>query len=112
MICSIGRLNLTTKQKTQHKELFKSFPHPLSIIKIKQNIKISKKFSFTTVTVETVKNIINALPQNKTVSDDIKLNVFRSSEFTFSYLRECGNEVFQNSKISRVIEVLLHRTIL
>ena len=75
-------------------------------------MKVSKKFSFTTVTVETVKNIINGLPHNKTVSDDIKLNVFRSSEFTFSYLTECSNEAFRNSKISRVIEVLLHGTIL
>ena len=55
---------------------------------------------------------MNGLPHNKTVSDDIKLNVFRSSEFTFSYLTECSNEAFRNSKISRVIEVLLHGTIL
>ena len=57
--------------------------HP-SIIKIKQNIKILKPFSFTPVTVETVKNIIYGLPQNKSVSGDIPLNVLRYSEFTFS----------------------------
>ena len=71
--------------------------HP-SIIKIKQNIKILKPFSFTHVTVETVKNIVYGLPQNKSASGDILLNVLRYSEFTFSYLTECINEVFRNSK--------------
>ena len=55
--------------------------HPC-IIKIKQNNKLSKKISFTPVTIETVKNIINGLPQNKPVS---------GSEFTVSYLTECIN---------------------
>ena len=38
------------------------------------------------------------LPQSKSVSGDIPLNVLRSSEFTFSYLTECISEVLQNSK--------------
>ena len=32
------------------------------------------------------------------MSSDIPLNVLRSSEFTFSYLTECINEVLRNSK--------------
>ena len=45
-----------------------------------------------------MKNIIYGLPQNKSVSGDIPLNVLRSSEFTFRYLTECINEVLRNSK--------------
>ena len=44
-----------------------------------------------------MKNIYG-LPQSKSVSGDIPLNVLRSSEFTCSYLTECINEVLQNSK--------------
>ena len=72
--------------------------HP-SIIKIKQHFKIWTIKIFTPVTVETVKNFINGLPQNKSVSDDIPLYVLRSSEFTFSYLTESINKVLGNSKV-------------
>lgn len=49
-------------------------------------------------TVETVKNIINVLPQNKLENGDIPLNALRSSKFTFSYLTEYINKVLRNSK--------------
>ena len=42
--------------------IIQRFSHHPSIIKIKQNIKTSKIFSFTLVTVDTVKNI-NGLPK-------------------------------------------------
>ena len=45
-----------------------------------------------------MKNIIYGLPQNKSVSGDIPLSVLRYSEFTFSYMTECINEVLRNSK--------------
>ena len=44
------------------------------------------------------KSIINGLPKNKSVSGDIPLKFLRSSEFTFSYLTVCINEVLRNSK--------------
>ena len=101
---SLNLINWTTEPYNQKKDsveriVQRSSHHP-SIIKIKQNIKILKKFSFTPVTVETVKNIIYSLPQNKLVSGDIPLNVLRCTElFTFSYLTECINEVLRNKAL-------------
>ena len=90
--CSTERLNLMTKRLNL---FIQRFSHHPSIIKIKQNMKISAEFSFTPVTVETVKSI-NGLPENISVSSDIPLNVLRSSEFTFCYLTECINKVLGN----------------
>ena len=99
---SLNLFNWTPKPDDQAKDsierIVQRFSHHPSVIKIKQNIKILKKNSFTPITVETVKNIVYGLPQNKSVSGDIPLNVLRSSEFTFSYLAECINEVLRNSK--------------
>ena len=99
---SLNLFNWATEPYDQVKDsvdrIVQRFPLHPSIIKIKQNIKILKPFSFTPVTVETVKNIIYGLPQNKSVSGDIPLNVLRYSEFTFSYLAEYINEVLRNSK--------------
>ena len=76
---SLDLFNWKTEPYDQAKEsveiIVQRFPHHPSIIKIKQNIKISKKFSFTIVTADTVKNIINILPKNKTGSSDIPLNI-------------------------------------
>ena len=49
-------------------KIIQNFSHHPSIIKIKQNIKISKNIFFISVTVETVINSINELPQNKSVN--------------------------------------------
>ena len=86
------------QEKKSVELMVQRFSHHPSIIKIKQNIKILKKFSFTPGAIETVKNIIYGLPQNKSLSGDILLKVLKGSEFTFSYLTECINEVLRNSK--------------
>ena len=39
------------------------------------------------------------------MSGDIPLNVLRSSEFTFSYLTECINEVLRNSKFPESLKL-------
>ena len=95
-------MNRATEPYDQSKDsverIVQRFSHHPSIIKIKQNLKILKNFSFTPRTVKTVKNIIYGLPQNKSVSGDIPLKVLKSSEFTFSYLTECIKEVLRNSK--------------
>ena len=98
---SLDLFNWAPEPYDQAKDLvegiFQRFSHYPSIIKIEQNIESSKKNYFTPVIVEAMKNI-NGLPQCKSVSGDIPQNVLRSSEFTFSYLTECINEVFRNSK--------------
>ena len=56
------------KVKGSVESILQRFSHQLNIITIKQNFKILTNFSFTQVTIETVKNIINGLPQNKWLS--------------------------------------------
>ena len=85
------------KVKGSVERILQRFSHQLNIITIKQNFKILANFSFTQVTIETVKNIINGLPQNKWLSRDILIS--RSSEFTIKYLIEGINKVLGNSKL-------------
>ena len=101
---SLNLLNWVPEPYDQAKDwverIVQRFSHHPSIIKIKGNIKILKKISFTPGTLETVKKFIYiyGLPQSKSVSGDIPLKVLKSSEFTFSYLTEYINEVLWNSK--------------
>ena len=66
---------------------------------------MSKKFSLALVTVDTVKKIKNGLLKYKSLSGDIPLNVLRSSEFTFSYLTECIDEVLRSSKFAESLKL-------
>ena len=112
---SLDLSNLAPEPYDQAKDsverVMQRFSHHPSIIKIKQNVKILTKFSFTPVTAETAKNIINGLPQSKSVIGDIPLIFLKSSEFTLSYLAECidkvlGNGRFQDSlKLSDIVPV-------
>ena len=101
---SLNLLNWAAEPYDQAKDsverIVQRFSHHPSIIKIKGNIKILEKISFTPGTLETVKKFIYiyGLPQSKSVSGDIPLKVLKSSEFTFSYLTECISEVLRNSK--------------
>ena len=76
--------------KDSVESIIQRFSHDPSIIKITQNIKISKKLYLAPITVHILKTITNGLPKNKSVSN-IPLNVSRSSEFTFSCLTKCIN---------------------
>ena len=112
---SLDLSNLAPEPYDQAKDsverVMQRFSHHPSIIKIKQNVKILTKFSFTPVTAETAKNIINGLPQSKSVIGDIPLIFLKSSEFTLSYLAKCidkvlGNGRFQDSlKLSDIVPV-------
>ena len=59
---SLNLLNWAAEPYDQAKDsverIVQRFSHHPSIIKIKQNLKILKNFSFTPTTVKTVKNII------------------------------------------------------
>ena len=97
---SLDLFNWALEPYDQAKDLveriIQRFSHYPSIIKIKQNIKILKNFFFYAQLK--LKNVINRLPQNKSVSGDIPLNVLRNCEFTYSCLTECINEALRNSK--------------
>ena len=71
---------------------------------------------FTPVTVEYCEKHFKWIAKNKSVSGDISFNVLRSSEFTFTCLTECINEVLRNSKfpeslkLSDIVPVYKKRT--
>ena len=52
-----------------------------------------------------MRKIINGLPQNKSVSGDVSVNILRSSELIFSYLTECINEVLPNSEFPESLKL-------
>lgn len=74
-------LNFYFESANESFDLFR-FHITLVLLKQKQNLKVSTKFSFTSVEVKTVKNNITGLPENKLVSGGIPLNVLNSG-FTF-----------------------------
>ena len=59
--------------------------HP-SIQMIKQNFRISKKFSFEPVSKDEVKKIIKDLKNSKSMGGEIPTKIFKKCEFTFEIL--------------------------
>ena len=66
-------------------EQVKFSKHP-SILKIKQNVKINKKFSFQSISEENVKNIVKNIPSDKATAGEIPVDILKSSEFCFNEL--------------------------
>ena len=67
--------------------------HP-SIQIIKQNFRISKKFSFQPVSKDEVKKIIKYLKNSKSVGGEIPTKILQECEFTFEILTQCVNKSF------------------
>ena len=67
--------------------------HP-SIQMIKQNFRISKKFSLEPVSKDEVKKIIKDLKNSKSVGGEIPTKIFKECEFTFEILTQCINKSF------------------
>ena len=63
--------------------MFKFSKHP-SILKIKQKLKINRKFSFQSVSEDTVKNVVKNLPSDKATAGEIPVDILKNSEFCFS----------------------------
>ena len=53
-------------------------------MKIKQKVKINKKFSFQSVSEDTVKNIVKSLPSDKASAREIPVDILKNSDFCFS----------------------------
>ena len=77
--------------------LFKFSKHP-SILKIKQKVKINSKFSFQSVSEDTVKNVVKNLPSVKATAGEIPVDILKNSEFCFSELTKCINKAFNENK--------------
>ena len=60
--------------------------HP-SIKNIKKNYKNIKKFSFRPVTTDEVKKVIKDLKTNKSVGEEIPIQILKEREFTFECLK-------------------------
>ena len=61
-------------------------------------VKINRKFSFQSVSVDTVKNIVKSLPSDKATIGEIPVEILKNSEFCFSELRKCINKAFNENK--------------
>ena len=56
--------------------LFKFSKHP-SILKIKQKVKINSKFSFQSVSEDTVKNVVKNFPSDKATAGEIPVDILK-----------------------------------
>ena len=68
-------------------------------IKIKRLVNNQAKFSFQTVSVHTVKEVIEGLHSNKGTAGEIPIKILKESGFTFEYLTSCVNEAISSGKI-------------
>ena len=67
-------------------------------IKIKRLVNNQAKFSFQTVSVHTVKEVIEGLHSNKGTAGEIPIKILKESGFTFEYLTSCVNEAILSGK--------------
>ena len=68
------------------------------ILKIKQKVKINKKFSFQSVSEYTVKNVVENLPSDIASAREIPVEMLKNSEFYFNELTKCINKAFNENK--------------
>ena len=68
--------------------LLKFSKHP-SILKITQKVKINRKFSFQSVSEDTVKNVVKNFPSDKATAGEIPVDILKNSEFCFNELTKC-----------------------
>ena len=71
--------------------------HP-SIIKIKHEFKLNKKFSFQCVPEAIVRKVVKSLPSDKATFGEIPVNVLKNWENCFFDLTDCINEAIRNIK--------------
>ena len=67
---------------------------------IKQDFRISKKFSFEPVSKHEVKKIIKALKNIKSVGGEIPTKIFKECQLTFEILTHCINKFFTSGEFS------------
>ena len=65
---------------------------------IKQNFRISKKFSLEPVSKDEVKKIIKYLKNSKSVGGEIPTKIFKECEFTFEILTQCISKSFTSGE--------------
>ena len=83
--------------------LFKFSKHP-SILKIKQKVKINRKFPFQSVCEDTVRHVKN-LSSDKATAGEIPVDILKSL-ICFSELTECINKAFNENKFPDTLKLL------
>ena len=78
-------------------KIFIKFANYPSIRTIKQNLNITRTFSFQSASVNDVKQVIKHLNSNKSVGGDMQTNILKECEFTFSVVTDCINKSFEIS---------------
>ena len=79
------------------------FKH-LSILKIKQKVKINKKLFFQSVSEDTVKNVVKNIPSDKATAGEIPVDILKISEFCFDKLTKLI-EAFNENKFPDTVKL-------
>ena len=100
----LTRMSTTQNNNKIEQITFKFSKHP-SILKVKQKVKINKKFSFQSVSEDTVKNVVKNLPSGKATVSEIPVDILKNSEFCFSELTKCINKAFNENKFPDTLKL-------
>ena len=68
-------------------------------------MKINRKFSFQSVSEDTVKNVVKNLPSDKATAGEIPVDILKNSEFCFSELTKCINKAFNENKFPDTLKL-------
>ena len=88
-----------------------TFSKHLSILKIKQKVKINRKLFFQSVSGDTVKNVVKNIPSDKATAGEIPVDILKISEFWFNKLTKLIKAFNENKfpdtlKLSDIVPVL------
>ena len=73
-------------------KIIKKFKNHSSIVKIKSKYLIPEKFSFQSVSVKDVENVVKNISSNKSSGVDIPIQILKQSGFTYQILTDCIND--------------------
>ena len=78
----------------------------LAIRKLKQLMKqCDSKFSFQSLSEDTVKNVVKSLASDKASAGEIPVEILENSEFCFSELTKCINKAFNENKFPDTLKL-------
>ena len=89
LICTLNSYSSVKYLQWQSTKYCKRIFHHPSIIKIKQKVKLNKKFSFQCNSGATVRKVVKSLPSVKATVGEIPVNVLKNSEICFFKLADC-----------------------
>ena len=97
----IGSVNSNDKIK----QIIAKFSKHPSTLKIKQKVKINRKFFFQSVSAITVKNVVKSLPSDKASAEEIPVDILKNSELCFSELTKSFKKTFNDNKFPDTLKL-------